>query len=93
MCVATELAFPEDHHAPSQFLERSYGSAITSNIAFELRQPILLTGPWPISVVTAGVLVPETSMHQDGKTMLRQDDIRRAWKVTAMQTEPVAQRV
>lgn len=93
MRVAIQLAFPEDDYAPSQRLERSSGSAIAGNIALELGQPIALPGPWLSSVATAWVLVPEAAMHEDRDAMSRQDDVRRARKVTAMQTESIAQRV
>jgi hypothetical protein len=38
---------------------------------------------------TAGMLVPETSVHQNNRTARREDEIRRSGKIPAVQAEAI----
>jgi hypothetical protein len=86
------LAFPYFHYSPSQRLEKASVSGVTSDVVAELRSPKLRPSPRR-GGKAAVVSVPEATMHEEDGFKFREDQIRLARKVPAMEPETQSETV
>lgn len=71
-----QFAFPDGDHIPSHEGKFSLYHRVTYLIPFQFLLPKSSIGFRNRGTFTAGVLVPKTTVHEDGGTILGQDDIR-----------------
>lgn len=82
------LALPDDQDTPAEPLKRGPARHISRDVALKLRQPVCLIADRPPREPAARMLVPEASMDQHRQTAARQDHVRTAGQVRAMQAKP-----
>lgn len=69
------------------------GLTVAFDIAGELRKPVIQPGFGLTREPTAGVLVPEATMHENRQSMPRQHEVRSAGEVALMKSEAKPERV
>lgn len=83
-----QLALPDDCDVPSCVDERSLFASIALPVCRNLRLPVLEARLRKLSDAAA-MAVPVASMHEHRKAPTREYDVRSAWQVLAMQSEPI----
>lgn len=85
------FTLPHSDDIPSKLLQSRFRPLIARDIFRKFTLPELNTALWIIGVLAAGVPVPETTVHEDGRSMFRQYQIRGSWQVPLVQAEAVSQ--
>lgn len=87
------LAFPYYRDLPALFAKRDYVLTVASDVAGELRGPVLLPRLRHVGTSAADVLVPEASVHKHNPTQLGKDQVGCSRKIAAVQPETKPQPV
>ena len=83
LAAPVEGAFPYDAHSPAYVEKKAKSFGITPRIAVDLVTPEILPGLRPAKQ-RAVMPMPETTMHEDHRTILWQNKIRSAGKTPAL---------
>src|SRR5690606_9715398 len=73
--VVDRLAFPNREHAPASSAPLIAYPFIARHVLLKFPLPELESGGWRGSEATFLMSVPETAVHEDRCTVLRQDDV------------------
>ena len=84
------LTFPHGQDAPSSPSERGDGSSISRDVAFSFCAPELCVGSGHDATVPAVMHVPKATVYEDHRPQGRQNNVRPARKLAAVQTKSVA---
>lgn len=87
-----DLALPDREYAPTKGTEGTSGGDVARDVAGELSVPIRLVGGGKPSS-EAGVLMPKAAVDEHHRSMLRQHQVWRSWKVASMEAEAVSHAV
>lgn len=88
--VIINFAFPYHDGSPSEVVQRCHHPRIAHCVCQELGLPELspcLRNRHPLAVM----VMPETSVYEDGQTVARQDNVRPAGKIRPSQSESITQ--
>jgi hypothetical protein len=83
------LTFPNDDRLPTRFSQLSNGSAIAPLIALQLRGPELRVRCRTLPPFAAAVAMPKTSVHEDHRSVFREDQIRHTGQIAPVKPEAV----
>lgn len=86
-----ELALPNGQNREAHSAKVAPRLAVSLPISSSLGKPILGVRLRAPAAGAAAVRVPETAMHENDRVVFRENQVRAAGKVTAMQAKPVAQ--
>jgi len=81
---SSDLAFPYGEHPPSRLSKSILVPAISRDVPFELRNPVLLPGGGNASATLAPMLVPEATVNEDHLPTAWEDNVRDAGQITSM---------
>ena len=84
------LAFPNRDNAPAVAAQGSGMAFVAGGVAFEFFSPPSRPCLGNPGVFALTVKMPEASMDKDTDAMSRQNDVRIAWQIPAVQPEAVA---
>jgi len=87
------IAFPHCLNLPAKRSERFCMTFIARDVRRKLGAPIVAPRLWARSEPTSSMLVPKAAMDENREPVFREDDIRLARKIPAMQPEPKAKRM
>jgi hypothetical protein len=87
LALVLKFTFPKNQNAPSTLLESVKNAVIASNVHFELSGPKLDSGLRNRGSRTTQVTMPETAVNENGKSMPRENQVRRARQISALQSE------
>lgn len=90
-CVLNRLfqgTFPNDSHAPAEAVERFCMPPVAIDISLEFLHPELLVGSRGGCVTTTFVSMPETTVNEHHRPVLREHDIRDAGQLFDMKSIP-----
>ena len=79
---------PNDDHLPTFRLQVRDVPGVSLGVLLELLKPEFAAGLRHGRVAATGMVVPETSMHEDDGSILGKDDVGSAWKTLRVQAEP-----
>jgi len=89
-CISfPRFAFPEREHPPAMFFQSPGLSLISCDGPCPLLRPELRTCRRSHAAIAALMRMPEAAVYEDGRPIFRQNNIRSAWKIPAMQPEPI----
>ena len=75
------LALPNCFHPPALCLERDPHHEVALSVAPKLLDPELLPRTWDLGDPATLMVVPEAAMHEDDRTIPRENDVRPTGKV------------
>lgn len=88
-----QFAFPDDKGCPAQLLQTFPIGFIANLIALQLCYPIFWTRTGYPAFGTAGMLMPEASVHQYDFTSARKNNVRLARQVAPVDPETISETV
>ncbi len=72
---AIDLAFPNDQAPPPEFCKFGNIERISFDVALKLLRPESRIALRHVCVLTSGVLMPKTTMHEKGRVVLWKNDV------------------
>ena len=79
------LAFPYRQDGPSKSCQCLFGSSVPSDGCCEFRSPEFGTGFWGAAVLTSLMAMPETAVDKDGQLVTRENQVRPAREILAVE--------
>ncbi len=84
------LAFPDDQHMPTRGLELFHDVDVPYAIFFKLCYPPLSPGRGGISIATALMMVPETSVNKNQCLVARENNVGRSRNIFSMKSKSIS---
>lgn len=81
-----QRAFPDDCHAPAKRVEHLHMASVAIDIPLKFLPPELLVGPGSSCVAAAFMPVPETTMDEHHRPVLREHKVGRAGQLAHMKS-------